>query len=100
VAGCCDFPSSPKAGVCKPRAGRQGQRSGLLGKANTQPIAATAANRENRSAADIFQAVALVTMGRVDDAMPLFRRAFELDHNWAILTRAFRRSGCCLTIRN
>jgi uncharacterized Ntn-hydrolase superfamily protein len=40
-----------------------------------------------------WHAVALVNMGRVDDALPLFRRAFEMDRNWVILTRRLSKVG-------
>jgi uncharacterized Ntn-hydrolase superfamily protein len=33
-----------------------------------------------------WHAVALVNMGRIDESLPLFRRVFAMDHNWAILT--------------
>lgn len=33
-----------------------------------------------------WHAVALVNMGRVDDALPLFARVFAMDRNWATLT--------------
>ncbi len=33
-----------------------------------------------------WHAVALVNMKRVEDALPLFRRAFAIDSNWAVLT--------------
>ena len=33
-----------------------------------------------------WHAVALVNMGRVDDALPLFRKVFAMDKNWATLT--------------
>ena len=34
-----------------------------------------------------WHAVALASMGRVDDALPLFRRVFDADRNWMQLTR-------------
>jgi uncharacterized Ntn-hydrolase superfamily protein len=34
-----------------------------------------------------WHAVALVTMGRIDDALPLFRQVFAQDRNWVTLTR-------------
>jgi uncharacterized Ntn-hydrolase superfamily protein len=40
-----------------------------------------------------WHAVALVNMGRVDDALPLFRRVFAMDANWATLTRRLPKSG-------
>jgi tetratricopeptide (TPR) repeat protein len=40
-----------------------------------------------------WQAVALVTMGRVEDSLPLFGRAFALDRNWVMLTRRLPRVG-------
>ena len=33
-----------------------------------------------------WHAVALVTMGRVDESLPLFRKVFSIDKNWATLT--------------
>ncbi|MEJ7618976.1 MAG: DUF1028 domain-containing protein [Pyrinomonadaceae bacterium] len=33
-----------------------------------------------------WHAVALVNMSRVDEALPLFRRVFQMDKNWATLT--------------
>jgi hypothetical protein len=33
-----------------------------------------------------WHAVALVNMNRVEESLPLFRRAFALDSNWAVLT--------------
>jgi len=33
-----------------------------------------------------WHAVALVNMGRIDDALPLFRQAFARDRNWMTLT--------------
>jgi len=40
-----------------------------------------------------WHAVALVNMGRVDDALPLFRKVFAVDGNWATLTVRLPRSG-------
>ena len=40
-----------------------------------------------------WHAVALVNMGRADDAMPLFRRVFAMDRNWATLTPRLPKSG-------
>jgi uncharacterized Ntn-hydrolase superfamily protein len=40
-----------------------------------------------------WHAVALVNMGRVDEALPLFRRVFAMDRNWATLTPRLPRSG-------
>jgi uncharacterized Ntn-hydrolase superfamily protein len=40
-----------------------------------------------------WHAIALVNMGRVDEALPLFRRVFELDPNWATLTPRLPKSG-------
>src|SRR5438105_5178902 len=36
-----------------------------------------------------WHAVALVNMGRVDEALPLFRKVFATEKNWAILTPRF-----------
>jgi tetratricopeptide (TPR) repeat protein len=33
-----------------------------------------------------WHAVALVNMGRVEESLPLFRRVFAIDANWATLT--------------
>lgn len=38
-------------------------------------------------------AVALVNMGRVDDALPLFRKVFAMNRNWATLTPRLPKSG-------
>jgi len=38
-------------------------------------------------------AVALVNMGRVDESLPLFRKVFAMDRNWAILTPRLPKSG-------
>lgn len=38
-------------------------------------------------------AVALVNMGRVDESLPLFRRVFAMDRNWATLTPRLPQSG-------
>ncbi|HET6647600.1 MAG TPA: DUF1028 domain-containing protein [Pyrinomonadaceae bacterium] len=40
-----------------------------------------------------WHAIALVNMGRVDESLPLFRRVFELDPNWATLTPRLPKSG-------
>jgi uncharacterized Ntn-hydrolase superfamily protein len=40
-----------------------------------------------------WHAVALVNMGRVDESLPLFRKTFALDKNWATLTPRLPRSG-------
>ena len=40
-----------------------------------------------------WTAVALVNMGRVDEALPMFRQVFAEDENWAILTPRLPRSG-------
>jgi len=40
-----------------------------------------------------WHAVALVNMGRVEDSLPLFRRVFAMDPNWAILTPRLPKSG-------
>jgi uncharacterized Ntn-hydrolase superfamily protein len=40
-----------------------------------------------------WHAVALVNMGRVDESLPLFRRAFALDKNWATLTPRLVKPG-------
>ena len=40
-----------------------------------------------------WHAVALVNMGRVDESLPLFRRVFAMDKNWAILTPRLPKSG-------
>lgn len=38
-------------------------------------------------------AVALVNMGRVDESLPLFRKVFAMDRNWAVLTPRLPKSG-------
>lgn len=40
-----------------------------------------------------WHAVTLVKLGRVDDALPLFRRAFAVDANWAVLARRLPPAG-------
>src|SRR5262245_38563756 len=40
-----------------------------------------------------WHAVALVNMNRVDDSLPLFRRAFGIDGNWATLTSRLTKVG-------
>ncbi|HEV7473143.1 MAG TPA: DUF1028 domain-containing protein [Pyrinomonadaceae bacterium] len=40
-----------------------------------------------------WHAVALVNMGRVDDSLPLFRKVFAMDKNWATLTPRLPGSG-------
>src|SRR5581483_2786874 len=40
-----------------------------------------------------WHAVALVNMGRVDEALPLFRKVFTMDKNWATLTPRLPQSG-------
>jgi len=40
-----------------------------------------------------WHAVALVNMQRIDDALPLFRRVFAMDKNWAELAPRLPRSG-------
>jgi uncharacterized Ntn-hydrolase superfamily protein len=40
-----------------------------------------------------WHAVALVNMGRVEDSLPLFRRVFEMDKNWATLTPRLAKIG-------
>ena len=40
-----------------------------------------------------WHAVALVNMGRVEDSLPLFRKVFQMDPNWATLTPRLPNSG-------
>ena len=40
-----------------------------------------------------WHAVALVNMNRVDESLPLFRRAFAMDKNWATLLPRLPKSG-------
>src|SRR5256714_5757069 len=40
-----------------------------------------------------WHAVALVNMGRLDESLPLFRKVFAMDKNWAILTPRLPKSG-------
>jgi uncharacterized Ntn-hydrolase superfamily protein len=40
-----------------------------------------------------WHAVALVNMGRVEDSLPLFRKVFRQDPNWATLTPRLPKSG-------
>src|SRR5918993_5859099 len=40
-----------------------------------------------------WHAVALVNMGRVDESLPLFKRVFAMDKNWATLTPRLAQAG-------
>jgi hypothetical protein len=40
-----------------------------------------------------WHAVALVNMGRLEESMPLFRRVFAMDKNWATLTPRLAKVG-------
>lgn len=40
-----------------------------------------------------WHAVALVNMGRLEESLPLFRRVFAADRNWATLTRRIAKVG-------
>jgi uncharacterized Ntn-hydrolase superfamily protein len=40
-----------------------------------------------------WHAVALVNMGRIEDALPLFRRVFAMDRNWVTLTPRLAEAG-------
>jgi uncharacterized Ntn-hydrolase superfamily protein len=40
-----------------------------------------------------WHAVALANMGRVDESLPLFRKVFAMDRNWATLTPRLPKSG-------
>jgi uncharacterized Ntn-hydrolase superfamily protein len=40
-----------------------------------------------------WHAVALVNMGRVDESLPLFRKVFTADKNWAALTPRLPKAG-------
>ena len=40
-----------------------------------------------------WHAVALVNMNRVEESLPLFRRVFAMDNNWAVLTPRLVKSG-------
>jgi uncharacterized Ntn-hydrolase superfamily protein len=40
-----------------------------------------------------WHAVALVNMGRVAESLPLFRKVFQMDPNWATLTPRLPKSG-------
>jgi uncharacterized Ntn-hydrolase superfamily protein len=40
-----------------------------------------------------WHAVALVNMGRLNDSLPLFRRVFAVDRNWATLTQRIAKVG-------
>lgn len=40
-----------------------------------------------------WHAIALINMGRVEESLPLFRRVFAADKNWATLTPRLVRSG-------
>jgi uncharacterized Ntn-hydrolase superfamily protein len=40
-----------------------------------------------------WHAIALVNMNKVDESLPLFKRVFAMDHNWADLTGRLPKSG-------
>src|SRR5437764_14851842 len=40
-----------------------------------------------------WHAVALVNMGKVEESLPLFRKVFAMDKNWATLTPRMPKSG-------
>jgi len=40
-----------------------------------------------------WHAVALVNMGKVDESLPLFKKVFAMDKNWATLTPRLPKSG-------
>jgi uncharacterized Ntn-hydrolase superfamily protein len=40
-----------------------------------------------------WHAIALVNMGRVEESLPLFRKVFAMDKNWATLTPRLPKSG-------
>jgi uncharacterized Ntn-hydrolase superfamily protein len=40
-----------------------------------------------------WHAVALANMGRVDESLPLFKKVFAMDHNWADLTPRLPKAG-------
>jgi len=40
-----------------------------------------------------WHAVALVNMGRIDESLPLFRKVFTIDKNWATLTPRLAKAG-------
>jgi uncharacterized Ntn-hydrolase superfamily protein len=40
-----------------------------------------------------WHAVALVTMNRVDESLPLFKQAFAMEPNWRVLTPRLPKSG-------
>ena len=40
-----------------------------------------------------WHAVALVNMGKVEESLPLFKKVFAMDHNWAELTPRLPKSG-------
>ena len=40
-----------------------------------------------------WHAVALVNMGRIEESLPLFRRVFAMDSNWATLTPRLAKVG-------
>ncbi len=55
---------------------------------------ATPGVRPSRLAEMIYwHAVALVNMGRVDESLPLFKRCFAIEKNWATLTPRLPASG-------
>ena len=40
-----------------------------------------------------WHAVALANMNRVDESLPLFKKVFAMDKNWATLTPRLPKSG-------
>jgi hypothetical protein len=40
-----------------------------------------------------WHAIALVNMNKVEDSLPLFKRVFAIDRNWAELTGRLPKSG-------
>jgi hypothetical protein len=40
-----------------------------------------------------WHAVAIVNMKRVEESLPLFRRVFAMDSNWAVLTPRLVKAG-------
>jgi len=63
--------------------------------ARAEEIASTTAGIPQSRLAEMtyWHAVALVNMGRVDESLPLFARAFKLEPSWRELTPRLRKAG-------
>jgi uncharacterized Ntn-hydrolase superfamily protein len=73
-------------------AARQAQRRGENDLALAEYRAASALQPENAEFR-FWHAIALVRMKRIEDALPLFRRVYSQDRNWARLPPRLAKSG-------